>query len=154
MHSAAADDVDFDALQQSLRSIQHTSSACTCCSLSATQFCDIETSERSSSHFTVWSTIGGRRVRTLADSGADTNFIDAAFAATLGKEPTPCRPRAIRLGDNHLHHVNQCLVIETYVGHMKFNISYFVMPLPQGIAAVLGMQHLQQERALLDCETR
>ena len=93
-------------------------------------------------------------MKSLADSGADTNFIDAAFAATLDVKPTPCRPRAIRLGNNSIHHINSCLVLETWVGQLKFEISYLVMPLPQGISTVLGMSHLAGENALLNCRER
>eukprot|EP01050_Picozoa_sp_SAG11_P003617 SAG11_NODE_208_length_12354_cov_19.490167_17_plen_482_part_01 len=143
----------FINMQSSLHSIQHTCD-CRTCGLKETTFCDMSNARHSNTHFTIWSIVEGHRVKTLADSGADTNFIDTAFANTLDVKPTPCRPRAIRLGNNSIHHINSCLVLETWVGQLKFKISYLVMPLPQGISTVLGMSHLASENALLKCKTR
>eukprot|EP01050_Picozoa_sp_SAG11_P004050 SAG11_NODE_248_length_11654_cov_27.840329_3_plen_171_part_00 len=140
-------------MQSSLHSIHHTCD-CSTCGLKETTFCDMSNARHSNTHFTIWSIVEGHRVKTLADSVADTNFIDTAFANTLDVKPTPCRPRAIRLGNNSVHHINSCLVLETWAGQLKFTISYLVMPLPQGISTVLGMSHLASENALLKCKTR
>eukprot|EP01050_Picozoa_sp_SAG11_P024177 SAG11_NODE_5073_length_1672_cov_6.848061_2_plen_166_part_01 len=108
-----------DASQTNMKlSLQSSKHTCDCehCGLKETKFCNANETSHSATHFTIWSIVEGHRVKSLANTGADTNFVDAAFAATLDVKPTPCRPRAIRLGNNSIHHINSCLVLETWVG--------------------------------------
>ena len=93
---------------------------------------------RNARHFMARSVMEGCAARTLADTGADTNFVSQDFVTKHGLVITACKPRAIRLGNNSLHHINTCVVAETYIGQMKFKVSYLVMPLAHGIDSVLG----------------
>eukprot|EP01050_Picozoa_sp_SAG11_P019283 SAG11_NODE_3046_length_2733_cov_3.739939_4_plen_331_part_00 len=109
---------------------------------------------RNARHFMAWSVMEGCAARTLADTGADTNFVSQDFVKKYGLVTTGCKPRAIRLGNNSLHHINTCVVAETYIGQMKFKVSYLVMPLAHGIDSVLGVSFFESERCILDPEVR
>ena len=60
---------------------------------------------RNARHFMARPVVEGCAARTLADMGADTNFVSQDFVKKYGFVTTACKPRAIRLGNNSLHHI-------------------------------------------------
>ena len=82
--------------------------------------------------------MNGQFARTLADTGASTEYCDVQWATKIGADIKPCRLRTIKLGNNTVQTVTKMATIDTWVGEMNVPIKYLLMPLPQGVQSILG----------------
>jgi hypothetical protein len=108
-------------------------------------------------HFVLTAVLEGVLCRVLIDTGATTNFISTKLVQShpaIQSKVQKTSETAIRLGNNTVQICRQQYSGISWIGNSKYTINYLVMPLPEGVDCILGMQWLAQSSAWLHPETK
>jgi hypothetical protein len=96
----------------------------------------------SNKSFKVWADFGGRRVLTLIDSGATSNFINSKLVEELKLKVTETPVYVIEVGNGEkVRNCGVCEELKFNIQDVKFQQHFFIMEL-SGSEVVLGMYWL------------